>query len=138
MKENRRQNRQDIRFVRKVGKMMLQWEKQREKEIETHTFLLTVEAAERLDAIQNCIQNAKAKPYAFRWELNPVYNQIEITLEDYVFSGFSYPLHEILRLVDVYSIDARTNGCIVLSAGINNAASKWRNKGCWNYCFIFW
>lgn len=122
MEEKRSQNRQDIRFIRKVGQMMLQWEKQREKEIETHTFLLTAEAAERLEEIQNCIQNAKAKPYSFRWAINPMYNQIEITLEDYVFSRFSYPLHEILGLVDVYTIDARTDGCIVLSAGINNAA----------------
>lgn len=121
-RNSRRQAREDVRFVRQAGKLMLLWEKQRTQEIETHLFLLNPEAQARLDEIKGCVRAAKLPPTSFACAFDPVYNQITITLEDDVFSDYSYPLQDILSRVDAYSIDALNNGRLVLSANINNAA----------------
>ena len=119
---SRRRESQDIRFVRKAGQIMLQWEQQRMQKIGGRLFLLTADALERLAFIRRCVQEAEFPPISFRVEFDPLYNQLNITLEEYLFSDGSYSLLAILGAADSYSLDALTDGRMMLSIGIHDAA----------------
>lgn len=115
---------QDVRFARAAGQIMRQWEQQRTKEIEGRPFLLTSRAQERLEVIQRCIQQSETPPLSFRVAFDPLYNQINITLEDYLFSDHSYSLPTLLAAADSYSLDALADGRMSLSLGIHDAADE--------------
>jgi len=119
---SRRQDSQDIQFVRKAGQIMLQWEQRRAQEIDGRLFVLTSTALERLEFIRSCIQAAEYPPISFQFGFDPMYNQINITLEEYLFSDRGYSLPAILGAVDAYILDALADGRMMLSMGIHDAA----------------
>lgn len=119
---SRRQESQDIQFVRKAGQIMLQWEQRRAQKIDGRLFMLTSTALERLEFIRSCVQVAEYPPISFQFGFDPMYNQINITLEEYLFSDRGYSLPAILGAVDAYSLDALADGRMVLSMGIHDAA----------------
>lgn len=122
MKHDRKQQRRDVWFVRRAGMLMHRWEQQRTGEIAGHAFLLKPEVQERVERIVQCIRRAKTPPTSFRHAFDPVYNQISFTLEDWVLSSQCYPLHEMLGTADAYSLETLTDGRIVLTMEINDAA----------------
>ena len=124
MHRSRRREGRDVRFVRKAGQIMLQWEQQRGQEVGKRLFLLRATAQERLEFIRRCVQAAETLPVSFRFAFDPLYNQINITLEEYLFSDGSYSLPAILGAADSYSLDALADGRMVLCIGIHDAACE--------------
>lgn len=122
MKNNRKQQRSDVRFVRQAGKIMCQWEQQRSREIEERTFLLTPQSQARAEHMMQCVRSARIQPAAFCYAFDPVYNQFNFTLEDRVLSNQCYALHEMLSAADAYSLEALADGRIILSLSIHDAA----------------
>lgn len=122
MNNDRRQQRSDSRFVRMAGKMMCRWEQQRRGEIVRHAFLLRPEVQERVERMVQCVRRARMPPASFRYAFDPVYNQVAFTLTDWVLSSQCCALHEMLGTADAYSLEALTDGRIVLTMEINDAA----------------